>query len=74
MRDHRRLFVVPLVSALSLQSSVGEGRDGALRWTGLTRAELYSGRDAERVNDFETTRVRNLVTRTFGDSADGRGD
>ena len=45
MRDHRSLFVVTLVSALSLQSSGEEGGDGALRWTGLTRAELYSGRD-----------------------------
>jgi len=35
--------------------------------------------DTERVNDFETTRVRNLVTRAFDDPADdegrdGRGD
>ena len=45
MRDHRILFVAALVSALTLQSSVEEGRDGALRWTGRTRAELYSVRD-----------------------------
>src|SRR3990172_5863962 len=45
MRDHRSLFVVSLVSALSLQSSAEEGRDGALRWTGLTRAELHTGGD-----------------------------
>ena len=38
MRDHRCLFVATLVSALSLQSSGEEGGDGALRWTGLTRA------------------------------------
>jgi hypothetical protein len=36
MRDHRCLFVATVVSALSLQSSVGEGGDGALRWSGLT--------------------------------------
>jgi len=45
MRDRRSLFVVSLVSAVSLQSSGEEGRDGALRWTGLTRAELHAGGD-----------------------------
>src|SRR3972149_7019913 len=45
MRDRRSLFVVSLVSALSLQSSGEEARDGALRWTGLTRAELHTGGD-----------------------------
>jgi transposase InsO family protein len=36
MRDHRGALVLALVSALSLQSSVSGGRDGAIRWAGLT--------------------------------------
>jgi hypothetical protein len=45
MRDHRSLVAGLLVSALSLQSSGEEGRDGALRWGGRARAELHAGSD-----------------------------
>src|SRR5215510_7238058 len=45
MRDQGIAVVVSLVSALSLQSSREEDGDGALRWCGHARGELYAGRD-----------------------------
>jgi Transposase IS116/IS110/IS902 family len=45
MRDHRVAGVLALVSALSLQSSVSGGGDGAIRWAGLTRTQLHAGGD-----------------------------
>ena len=45
MRDHRGSLLVALVSALSLQSSYGEGRDGAICWSGRARAGLHAGGD-----------------------------
>jgi hypothetical protein len=45
MRDHRGVGRVAVVGALSLQSSVREGGDGAIRWAGLARTKLHARRD-----------------------------
>src|SRR5512143_7563 len=45
MGDHRAVVFVAAVSALSLQSSMGGGRDGAIRWSGSARRQLHVCRD-----------------------------